>query len=74
MLGLCIGGDLAIWSAVWIGRLCIAGFVKQGHKLHEGIAGELVTLQEYQQGIRFLQDLGNAGIHETQSTNERDYR
>ena len=52
----------------------MAGCVKQGHKLHEGIAGELVTLQEFQQGIRFLHDLGGAGIHETQSTDERDYR
>ena len=36
----------------------MAGCVKQGHKLHEGIAGELVTLQEFQQGIRFLHDWG----------------
>ena len=43
-------------------------FVKHGNKLHEGIPGELVTLQEFQEGIRCRHDLGDAGIHETQSS------
>ena len=49
-------------------------FVKQGNKLHEGIAGEVVTLQEFQEGIRCRHELGDAGMDEAPSKDDRDYR
>ena len=50
-------------------------FVKHGNKLHEGIAGELVTLQEFQEGIRCRHDIGDAGMDgaDTGVSESRDY-
>ena len=49
-------------------------FVELGNRLHEGIAGEVVTLQEDYEGIRCRHDLGDAGMEEPQSTDGRDYK
>ena len=48
-------------------------FVKHGNKMHEGIGGEVVTLQEFQDGIRCRHELGHAGMDDSQSKDDRDY-
>ena len=48
-------------------------FVKHGNKMHEGIGGGVVTLQEFQDGIRCRHELGDAGMDDSQSKDDRDY-
>ena len=48
-------------------------FVKHGNKMHEGIGGEVVTLQEFQEGIRCRHELGDAGMDDALSKDDRDY-
>ena len=49
-------------------------FVKHGNKMHEGIGGEVVTLQEFQEGIRCRHELGDAGMDDSAGRDDRDYR
>ena len=49
-------------------------FVKHGNKLHEGIPGEVVTLQEFQGGIRCRHELGDAGMDDSKAHDDQDYK
>ena len=42
--------------------------------MHEGIGGEVVTLQEFQEGIRCRHELGDAGMDEASTKDDRDYQ
>jgi hypothetical protein len=49
-------------------------FVKHGNKFHEGIPGEVVTLQEFQEGIRCRHELGDAGMDDSKAHDDQDYK
>ena len=42
--------------------------------LHEGIAGEIVTLQDIPHGIRWRHELGPAGMEQSHTSDDREHR